>query len=83
MITAALNGQLDNIQFEAHPVFGMLVPVSCPGVPAALLQPRNTWVDTAAYDAAAAKLAGQFISNFEKYAGGVSAEILAAAPVLL
>ena len=68
--------------FAPHAVFGMMVPVSCPGVPDNLLQPRNTWADKTAYDATAAKLAGQFIRNFEKYAGGVSAEILAAAPVL-
>ncbi len=82
MITAALNGALDNVSFEPHAVFGMMVPVSCPGVPDAVLQPRSTWADKTAYDAASAKLASQFIRNFEKYADGVSAEILAAAPVL-
>jgi len=82
MINAALEGRLNDVAFEAHPVFGMMVPVSCPGVPDAILQPRNTWTDKAAYDAAAKKLASQFINNFEKYAGGVSADILAAAPVI-
>lgn len=82
MITAALENRLDNIAFEKHPVFGVMMPVSCPGVPAALLNPRNTWADKTAYDAMATKLAGQFISNFEKYAEGVSGEILAAAPLV-
>ena len=36
----------------------------------------------AAYDATAKNLAQQFIKNFEKYAAGVSAEILAAAPIV-
>lgn len=81
MISAVLNGQLDDIPATADPVFGMRVPVSCSGVPEAILQPRNTWSDKTAYDAMAAKLAGQFIQNFKKYAGGVSAEILTAAPV--
>ncbi len=80
MITAALNGELNNAEFETHPVFGMAIPKECPGVPAELLNPRNTWSDTNAYDEKAKYLAGLFVKNFEKYADGVTAEILAAAP---
>ncbi len=80
MITAALEGKLDNVEFEAHPVFGMMMPKECPGVPTEVLNPRNTWTDKAAYDTKAKDLAQQFIKNFEKYASGVTAEILAAAP---
>ncbi len=80
MITAALEGKLDNVEFEAHPVFGMMMPKECEGVPSEILNPRNTWADTAAYDAKADDLAKQFRKNFEKYASGVSEEILAAAP---
>lgn len=82
MITAALEGKLDHVNYEAHPVFGMMMPVECPGVPAEILNPRNTWADKAAYDAMAKNLAGQFIKNFEKYASGANDEILAAAPKL-
>ncbi|MBK7557266.1 MAG: phosphoenolpyruvate carboxykinase (ATP) [Chitinophagaceae bacterium] len=82
MITAALEGKLDNVNYEAHPVFGMMMPVECPGVPAEILNPRNTWADKAAYDAMAKNLAGQFVHNFEKYASGANEEILAAAPKL-
>ena len=80
MITAALEGRLDNVEFSTHPVFGMAMPTTCPNVPSELLDPRNTWADKAAYDAAAKNLAGQFVKNFEKYAAGVQEEILAAAP---
>ena len=80
MITAALNGELDHVQFESHPVFGMMMPVSCPNVPSEMLNPRNTWADANAYDAKAKDLAQQFINNFSKYAAGVSDEILQAAP---
>ncbi len=65
MITAALEGKLDQVEFNNHPVFGMAVPQSCPNVPAELLNPRNTWADKEAYDAAACNLAQQFIRNFE------------------
>lgn len=80
MITAALEGKLDDVSFNNDPVFGMAVPETCPGVPAELLQPRNTWADKTAYDEKAKYLAGLFVKNFEKYKDGVSEEILAAAP---
>jgi phosphoenolpyruvate carboxykinase (ATP) len=80
MITAALEGKLDDMEYEPHPIFGMAIPNACPGVPSTLLQPRNTWSDKKAYDEMAAQLAGWFISNFEKYAADSSEEILAASP---
>jgi len=80
MITAALNGELDNVEFEAHPIFGMMMPKTCPNVPREILHPRFTWADREAYDETAKKLAQMFISNFEKYAAQVTDEILAAAP---
>jgi len=80
MITAALEGKLDQVEFEAHPVFGMLMPTSCPDVPAEILNPRNTWADKDSYDSKAKALGAEFINNFKKYASGVSEEILAAAP---
>jgi phosphoenolpyruvate carboxykinase (ATP) len=80
MISAALAGKLDNASFEPHPVFGMMVPKECEGVPSEVLNPRNTWTDKESYDEKAKELAMQFIKNFEKYANGVSKEILAAAP---
>jgi len=79
MITAALEGQL-NGTFTAHPTFGVLMPDSCPNVPAELLHPRNTWSDKAAYDAQCNKLAVLFNDNFKKFADGASDEIIKAAP---
>lgn len=80
MITAALRGELNGVEYEPHPVFGMLIPLSCFGVPSEILNPRSTWPDTTAYDAKAKELALQFVQNFEKYAACVSEEILKAAP---
>ncbi|MEI9810325.1 MAG: phosphoenolpyruvate carboxykinase (ATP) [Bacteroidota bacterium] len=82
MITAALEGKLNNIEFDFHPVFGMAIPKECPGVPPEVLDPRNTWADKKAYDDKAQHLAGLFIKNFEKYKDGVSNEVLEAAPKL-
>ncbi len=83
MIAAALEGKLHKAPYKLHPVFKIMMPEICPGVPASILDPKNTWSDKIAYDTAAKNLAGQFIKNFEKYASGVTAEILAAAPVLI
>jgi len=66
MVAAAINGELENVSFVTDPVFGVEVPTSCPGVPAEVLQPRNTWADKAAYDRQASDLAGRFAENFRK-----------------
>jgi len=81
MITAALEGQLDAVGFDKHPVFGFQMPQNCPNVPAELLNPRNTWADKSAYDKQCEKLAELFNNNFAKFADGASDEIKAAAPV--
>jgi phosphoenolpyruvate carboxykinase (ATP) len=80
MVNAAISGALDNAAVEPHPVFRVLVPKSCPGVPAGMLDARGLWKDGAAYDKAAAELAARFRKNFEKF-GKVAEEILEAAPV--
>jgi phosphoenolpyruvate carboxykinase (ATP) len=82
MITAALEGKLNTVELENHPVFGVAMPTNCPAVPAEILNPRNTWADKNAYDEKAKYLAGLFIKNFEKYASGVPEEVLASAPKL-
>ena len=81
MISAVVNGRLDDATFTPHPVFGVAIPSQCPGVPQHILDPRSTWNDPAAYDEMARTLALWFNNNFEKYAAGVSEEILQAAPV--
>jgi phosphoenolpyruvate carboxykinase (ATP) len=80
MITAALNGELNKVEYNTHNVFGVLVPQTVPNVPSEILNPRDTWADKEAYDKKAAELAGLFVKNFEKYADQANEEILAAAP---
>jgi len=83
MVAAALDGELDRLAYMEHNIFGFAVPELCPGVPADILDPRNTWEDKTAYDRQARLLAGQFVQNFSKYAAQTPAEILAAAPKTL
>lgn len=80
MITAALEGKLNDVNFITDPIFGVAIPTACPDVPAEILNPINTWEDKTAFTEKAKYLAGLFIKNFEKYADGVTAEVLAAAP---
>ncbi|MDR3679004.1 MAG: phosphoenolpyruvate carboxykinase (ATP) [Flavipsychrobacter sp.] len=83
MITAAMTGQLNDVAYEPHPVFGILIPESCPNVPTEILSPRNTWADKEAYDKKANELAQLFVKNFDKYASEANEETLAAAPKML
>ncbi len=80
LITAALEGALDNVDYVAHKTFGMMMPKVCPHVPSELLNPRYAWSNESEYDRKAKELASMFVKNFEKYASGVDREILAAAP---
>jgi phosphoenolpyruvate carboxykinase (ATP) len=67
LVTAAVEGKLDNVETIQDPHFGLHIPKHVDGVDDAVLQPRNTWADKAAYDAQATKLAKFFVENFKKY----------------
>ncbi|MFN3210239.1 MAG: phosphoenolpyruvate carboxykinase [Roseovarius sp.] len=79
LLTAALDGSLNEVEFRKDPNFGFEVPVSVPGVPEVLLDPRRTWDDGAAYDAQAAKLVRMFADNFEQYVPYIDEDVKAAA----
>jgi phosphoenolpyruvate carboxykinase (ATP) len=82
LLSAALSGALDDAVYHTDPVFGLEMPVSVPGVDAALLDPRATWSDASLYDAKAAELAAMFRANFEeKLAADAGPEITAGGPV--
>ncbi len=80
LISAALNDQLARVEFKQHDIFGLRMPVSCPGVPSEILDPRNTWKDKDDYDHQANSLASAFLRNFEKFSSYASEEIMAGAP---
>lgn len=80
MVNAALDGLLDGVPTRRDPVFGVEIPTECPGVPAEILDPRESWSDKSAYDAQANRLAKMFHENFALYADEVSDEVRAAGP---
>ena len=80
MITAALEGKLDSIDYTTHEIFGLDMPDTCPDVPTEILHPRSTWKDKSAYDDKANDLAARFVDNFKKFEAETSEAILSAAP---
>jgi phosphoenolpyruvate carboxykinase (ATP) len=80
MLRAALAGGLEGVPLREDARFGLRVPEACPGVPAELLRPRDTWADAADYDARARQLAALFGANFEAYAPHVPEAVRLAGP---
>jgi len=79
MVGAALSGTLKDVPYRRDPFFGVMVPQSCPAVPAEILNPRHTWHNGDEYDDMARKLAALFRQNFGKFQD-VSPEVAAAGP---
>lgn len=80
MITAALQGDLDQVNYQKHEIFGLAMPEECPNVPQEVLFPRNTWDSKEEYDETARKLARKFNDNFKQFESYANEEILAGAP---
>jgi phosphoenolpyruvate carboxykinase (ATP) len=78
LLRAALDGELDDVEYRADPIFGFDVPVEVPGVEPRLLDPRSTWSDPDAYDEKARYLATRFRDNFQKF--GADENIVNAGP---
>ena len=67
IINAILAGELDEAETVTLPVFNLQVPTTLAQVDDAILDPRRSWPDAAAWQQAAEALAQRFITNFEKY----------------
>jgi phosphoenolpyruvate carboxykinase (ATP) len=81
MITAALEGHLESVDYKTHEVFNLAMPTHCPGLSDQnILNPAGTWSDPEAYKAKAILLAQSFHKNFQKYADNASADILEGGP---
>lgn len=83
ILTAVLNGELDQVRYEKDPWFGFDIPVTCPGVPDEILNPGTAWEDKEAYSASINILVKCFLDNMEKYHSSTPPEVLEAGPVLI
>ncbi|BBM35159.1 phosphoenolpyruvate carboxykinase (ATP) [Pseudoleptotrichia goodfellowii] len=80
MVTAALNGELDSVEYIHDETFNVDVPQSCPGVPSEIMNPADTWDNKEAYDVYAKKLAKMFKENFENKYPNMPENIVNAGP---
>jgi len=80
MVNAILRGDLAKAPTQKDPVFGLEIPTTIKDVPSDVLRPRQTWPDTAGYDAQAKKLAEMFRKNFEKFGSFASDAVKNAGP---
>ncbi|MCF8318921.1 MAG: phosphoenolpyruvate carboxykinase (ATP) [Sphingobacteriaceae bacterium] len=81
IITAVLNGELEHASFETDLLFGFAIPNTCGGVPATVLNPRNSWADKQAYDQKAKELAEKFHQNFILFNDFATPEMRIAGPI--
>jgi len=82
MITAALEGNLQSVNYHTDAVFGLATPDACPNVPTELLSPAGAWKDKDLYLKTATKLAQSFVKNFDKYKAHATPEMLQGMPVV-
>jgi phosphoenolpyruvate carboxykinase (ATP) len=80
MLNAALEGKLDHVEYTTDPIFGFLVPKSCPDVPENVLDPASSWPSREEYMKKYRSLASRFIDNFKKFAPDCPPEVAAAGP---
>ena len=82
MLSAVLDGTLNDVEFRTDANFGFEVPVSVAGVDDGILDPKSTWSDEQAYDKQAQGLVEMFVRNFAKFEPHVDNEVIKAAPVV-
>ncbi len=82
IVHCALEGILNNLEYDEDPLFHILVPRSCPHVPADIIDPRETWEDKEAFDLRARKLAADFSAHFDKAYGnkGIDPAVVSQCP---
>lgn len=79
IIDAILNGSIEQSELIRLPIFNLAVPTSLPGVDQGILDPRDTYGESAQWQAKAEDLAARFVKNFDKYTDNDEGKALVAA----
>ena len=79
LLAAALDGSLAKVRFRPDRFFGLMIPEAVPGIPSAILDPREAWEDKAEYDRTARALLARFEKNFAPFAEHVGEDVKAVA----
>ncbi|WP_281542150.1 phosphoenolpyruvate carboxykinase (ATP) [Maribacter aestuarii] len=82
MISSILKGELEKVDYEQHPIFGLYMPKYCQGVPTEILDPMNTWLQKGAYVSKSIQLAHSFHLNFDKFINQASEDIVNGGPLI-
>jgi phosphoenolpyruvate carboxykinase (ATP) len=80
LLNAALTGKLEDVKYTKDPVFGFLVPMTCPDVPTEVLSPSSSWGDKKEYERRYRDLAMRFKENFAKFTDSTPQEVIEAGP---
>jgi len=67
IIDAILDGSILTAPTKQLPIFDFIIPTELPGVDPKILDPRDTYTDSAVWYQKADKLANMFINNFKKF----------------
>lgn len=70
MLNAALEGNLDKVEYRKDKIFGFEVPKTCPDVPEDVLEPSNAWGNKDEYWRKYDALAARYIENFKLFKDG-------------
>ena len=79
IINAILSGALDDASTARLPIFNLSMPTGIAGIDSAILDPRNSYDDTAIWQERAQDLAGLFVENFTKFTDTDAGRALVAA----
>lgn len=80
MVSEALSGNLNNVEYVKDPIFNVDIPKTCDGVPSEILNPIDVWKDKEAYEKSAKALASKFVDNFTKKYPNMPKNIVDAGP---
>ena len=76
IIDAILDGSIDEAGSSEIPIFNLSIPAALPGVSLNILDPRNSYADSAKWQNKAQKLASLFIDNFVQYTDNSEGKVL-------
>ncbi len=83
IIDAILSGEMDSSETALIPYFHLAIPRTLKNVSSGILDPRNTYQNSAEWEAKAKKLAQMFIENFTRFTDTDSGKaLIQAGPVI-
>jgi phosphoenolpyruvate carboxykinase (ATP) len=81
ILDAIHSGELQKVEYENYETFNLAIPISCPGVPSELLNPKKSWTQgDDNFKVEVTKLGKLFRENFKKYQSEATDDVIAAGP---